>query len=487
MGEDSDRVRVGIPAIGAGEADHAVGLGRQPRVGCLDRLGHPHLPARLTRQLGEQLLLPFLEAGGQGGVSVRRALLLQLHQVGGMLLDRPLRGGRIGIQKLAAVGGPGKRGHHAVVIVVRERVVLVLVTPHTSQGQPQHRPAHRHHDVVELVVADPFLGLGGDLSGEGARHEEAGGRGPLVSRLQHIPRQLHLHKLIEGEVLVQSPNDPVAVVVGSGAESVEFIAATLREPHGIQPVPAPPLAVMLALQQRIDQGVDRSGGSVIEEGGRLLGSGGQPHQVVGQTPQQFLAGGGLAGSELLLLQFGEDKPVDGGLHPGRLGHLGNRHVDQRLKRPELLSFGEVDFPFLSGRRGPVARVGSTQLNPPAEIGNHRFGQLSRGGHLEAVVTQRLQQQALFGFARNNAGTGLAPFGDRGPRVEREFASQLPLFGSIGRVARVAVLHQDRANFLFEEFEVLGFGRRENRGERPQCKTEGRNSSQQLSQRHQHTR
>ena len=99
---------------------------------------------------------------------------------------------------------------------------------------------------------------------------------------------------------------------------------------------------------------------------------------------------------------------------------------------------------------------------------------------------RLQQQTFVGLARHNRGPCLAPLGDRRPGVECQFAPQFSLVRRVGRVARIAVLDQNRADLLFEKVQVLGLGRRQRDGEQAQRHTGQRNSSQQLSQRHQHT-
>ena len=69
----------------------------------------------------------------------------------------------------------GQRRGQGVVVLLRDRVVLVLVAADAAERQAEHRAADRHQHVVELVVADALDRLGGDLSRIRPGHEKAGG------------------------------------------------------------------------------------------------------------------------------------------------------------------------------------------------------------------------------------------------------------------------------------------------------------------------
>ena len=100
---------------------------------------------------------------------------------------------------------------HPVVIAARDRIVFVIVTARAADGEAEEGAAGRREHVVDRVVARAFDFVGGDLRGEDARAEEAGGhQRERVLRLELVARDLPAHELIERHVVIQRLDDEVA-------------------------------------------------------------------------------------------------------------------------------------------------------------------------------------------------------------------------------------------------------------------------------------
>ena len=186
-----------------------------------------------------------------------------------------------------------------------------------------------------------------------------------------------------------------------------------REVDDVHPVPGPALAVMGARQQAIDQPLVGVGRPIVEERRDLLGGRRQPDQVEGEPADQRAPVGLARRPQALLRQLGEDESVD-----RRCGPAGHRRLDRRDGRP-------ADRPerppvaALAGTRGrcrcrrlarSVARVGRTHLDPSAEVGDHRGGELRLGGHRLVAVGRRdrLEEDARLGVPRHDRRTRAAP-------------------------------------------------------------------------------
>ena len=145
----------------------------------------------------------------------------------------------------------------------------------------------------------------------------------------------------------------------------------------------------------------------------------------------------------------------------RIEPVGNDRSANGLKRPEgPVSGGELrsarDWSVATRGmcRAIAAGPGSTQRDPAGEDGDFLRVELAVGGHLEPLVVDRLDDQALLGLAGHDRRSRLAPFEDRLQRVE----PQAP-FLLLVAVARVAVLGQQRPDVLLEELLAGGLGGR----------------------------
>ena len=81
-----------------------------------------------------------------------------------------------------------------------------------------------------------------------------------------------------------------------------------------------------------------------------------------------------------------------------------------------------------------------------------------GGHLQILVhvTDRLDQETFFQVARHDGRSGIAAFEQGFACVEQQ--TTLDLF-ALRAVAFVAVVNEQRANFLFEKINPVGVRRR----------------------------
>ena len=82
--------------------------------------------------------------------------------------------GRIGVDLEVGRIGAARVRDQAIIILLRDRIVLVIVAAGAAERQAEHRRAERGDHVVEMIVADQRERLGGRLPGIRARDEEAG-------------------------------------------------------------------------------------------------------------------------------------------------------------------------------------------------------------------------------------------------------------------------------------------------------------------------
>ena len=148
----------------------------------------------------------------------------------------------------------GKRSDQPVIVALRNRIVLVIVTTSAAHGQPQQARAQRGDHIFQLVVAVPLEFLFGLNDVFHSRHEKAGGGTCLrVVGLQQITGDLPADKLIVRHILIQGLDDKVTVVVGRAAILVHFKAVALAKPRQVEPMSSPAFAVVLVIEQPIDQ------------------------------------------------------------------------------------------------------------------------------------------------------------------------------------------------------------------------------------------
>ena len=452
VGAERERVAVIALELARG-GDRISGLLEQRGLCGLERLRIEHLPGSglLLRGVANEpfreprsqlLALKTVGLGGDRGLGRQPGVVL-LFRRGGVGIDAPL-----------LLHSLPEAGNHRVVVAVGDRVVLVVVAAGAADRHAEHaRPERRHH-VVELVVADRLDGLGSDLIGIRPRHEEAGGtRRLVVARLDQIARDLQAKELVVGHIGVDRLDHPVAVMKGTAAVGVELIAAAFAEPHRVEPVAGPAFAEPWACEQPFDKlfvGVGRRVGEKLLEFFRRRRQAGEVEEH--PPSERFLAGLGAGGDGGRLLP-GEDEPVDVVLRPGGVLHVGHRHRRQPAVRPVLSPHLDVDRPLVDDGRGLVAGIGCTHVDPFFEVGDHLVRQFSCRRHLEAVVLEGGEQQALLLLMWHDGGAALPTLGHAVTGIDEQVCLELACPEGLGGVALIAVLHEHRPNFRLEEGNV----------------------------------
>ena len=85
------------------------------------------------------------------------------------------------------------------------------------------------------------------------------------------------------------------------------------------------------------------------------------------------------------------------MKPYRLLSVRQRDFFQRLERPPLFTFVEVDLAFRFDWCLAIARVRCSEIDPLCEVGDHVVRQLAGGRHFHAIILQRFKQQTLRRF------------------------------------------------------------------------------------------
>ena len=330
----------------------------------------------------------------------------------------------------------------------------MIVTTHAPQRQSQHRSADGHQHVIELIIANAFNRLGRNLSGVGTGHQKPRRRRPHITRLQFVPRQLHAQELVVGQVGIERFDHPVAIVVCPRSKPIELVAATFCKPDDIQPVPRPAFPIMLALQQRVDDLLECLRRFVCDEGCHLFRSRRQSNHIEICPAYQLLFRDWSIRGQPQGIVFGSDKAIDRGQHPRCIFDVRRGCDGQGLKRPELAPFLQVDDSHRLYRNLPHSRINRPHVDPLHEISDDLIRQLTTGGHLDAVISESLNQQAVSRLPLDYGRARIAPVQQAGGKIDVQAAFQLLLLVGLGRMASVTMLSQNGPDLLFEELRAL---------------------------------
>ena len=344
------------------------------------------------------------------------------------------------LQGLGAESQRSEEGLQPVVVPGGNGVVLVVVAAGASQRDPQEGLTGGIHHVDQDVPP----ALGGTAFHPHSQRQEGGPDFPLVSKgPEGIARYLLLDEAVVGAILVEGPDDVVAVAPHVGARIFQPAAAGVGIAHQVQPVPSPALAVARVGQQPLDSPGVGLGRSILEEAVHVLGSRRQPDQSEVEPPQQRPAGSAGRRSQSFLLQSGQDEGVDGVGHPILPFDLGNSRLLQLGPGPDglvLLLFpgffsdrhpidpagNEIDF--LRGQGIAAQRHGRLPLPPQAK--HQRAGRAVSGKDGRSVESAALQQR-------------IDRFHDQAAAVR------------LGTVATAAVALQNGPDFLLEAGSAIG--------------------------------
>ena len=135
---------------------------------------------------------------------------------------------------------------------------------------------------------DPVIDLLGQVGStewvQAQREKTQRGQVAPVRAGQKIGRQLPYDKVVVGHVVVQRPDDPVAVGVGKGEAHVH--RSGLRVTGGVQPVARPALSEVRRGEQAVHLTLVRGWAGVRGEVLDLLKRGRQAGEAIAQTPQE---------------------------------------------------------------------------------------------------------------------------------------------------------------------------------------------------------
>ncbi len=213
------------------------------------------------------------------------------------------------LDQAVAVLHARKHRLHREVIRLRNRIELVIVTPRAADGQAEKRAAGRCHHVIQFVSAllarQNYVGTLHLVVC--AAHEKT--RRRIFA--EQIARELFPDELVVRLVLVERANDVIAIRPGVVARRVHLEARRLGEPHHVQPVPRPPLAVARRRQQPLHQSLVSVQTFVRQKRAHFLRRRRQADQIKTQPANQRAPVRFRRGCELLRLQPRENERVNG--------------------------------------------------------------------------------------------------------------------------------------------------------------------------------
>ncbi len=280
-----------------------------------------------------------------------------------------------------------------------------------------------------------------------AAHQEPGRR--VGAHL--VAGQLFEHELRIGHVGVECRDHPIAIRPGVGPRAVCFIAVRFAEPHHVEPVSGPALAVARRSQQSVDEPLVGIARRVGHEGLDLLGRRRQAEQIERGAAYERRAidlGRGLdAGG----LEAGQHECVDRRSQALRVAHARQRRPHWLLERPPVAA-GPFRGRAIEQAQDAILGPGGARRDPgfePGQVLGVDGPAFSLGGHFAAA--DALDQVAGLDVAghdrplpRFTAGAGAG------------FGRQVEPAGRVARaVAGDAVAHQDRSHVALEVDRLAG--------------------------------
>ena len=316
-------------ALGGRFLEDRRSLGRQSRVGRLGltlglRLGGRGRGRGGRGEIFGRLLFPGGEFRAEPALGGLERLTGAGHR-GGQLGEPSLVGRRDHEHAFLAAADVGfmdigEERPEGVEVPLRERVELMVVALGAAGRLAQPGRADRAHAVRQhplLVV----LGLGPAFLGGQQQAVEAGAHlGLDVGVRQQVARHLLQGEAVEPLVLVEAPDDIVAVGPDV-TRGVAVVADGVGVAHDIEPALGETFAVVRAGEQAFHQPGVGVGRAIGDEGIHLFRRGRQAEEVEVEAAGERAAVGLADGAETLRTQPGLDQRVDGRVH-GRRGGLG---------------------------------------------------------------------------------------------------------------------------------------------------------------------
>ena len=209
------------------------------------------------------------------------------------------------------VVGAVEEAEELVVLLLRDRIVLMVVALGAAGGEAQPRGGDGVGPVDELLEA----GLGAVDAGFAVDEYvamEPGGHALLSGWVrQQVAGDLLDGEPVEGHVGVEGVDHPLAVAPGVGPGLIFLIAVRVGVAGEVEPLAGPFFAVVRGGQIAVDESLVGVRPRVGHERGDLFRGGGQAEQVELQAADELRPAGAGRGSEPLFLQAGEDVAVDG--------------------------------------------------------------------------------------------------------------------------------------------------------------------------------
>ena len=265
----------------------------------------------------------------------------------------------------------------------------MIVAAGAVDGQPEERLTGGGDEIVEPVVArlEPV----GRLVVPEPEPVVAGGDKIVGGRIGDlVAGELLEREAIERRVIIEGPDDVIAVAPGMGLVAVALEGVRLGIAHQIEPVPPPLLTVVRRSEEPIDSALPRPRCLVGEKGVHVGLARRQAGEVVGRAPQQCLPVGERRSSEPLLGEPLEYERVDRRRRDAVVGD--GRRINCRHRRPARRAEGPVFLPF--GPRGdPITQRRHLGRGEPRTFGGHL--QVGVGGD------DPLEDQARVSLSRND--------------------------------------------------------------------------------------
>jgi hypothetical protein len=419
-------------------------------LGCVDGVLEPAIGQRIQREArrgrGQRELgparAPGVELGAARRTQLDRSALEFLHlraqplDLGRLLLGRQgqRRRGcrRREVRVQPALVHVVEVGEQAVVVVLRDGVVLVVVAARALEREPEESRAEGVHAVGHVLDA-VFLLDAATLVGLAVQAVEGRGQA-LVARGagQQVAGELGAQEAVVGQVFVERADQPVAPGP-DGALGVGLVAVGVGVARQVEPGGGHALAEARVGEQALDEALVGVAGALGEEEVDLCARRRQAGQVERDAPDQRLALGLRARRQALGLQARQHEAVDRVPAPGLVAQRGQARAARR-------------------HEGPVRRVLGPRGDPAAQQlallrGQRRLLRLRRRHALVGIrAGDAREQQALRRRAGNDREARLA----RGRRAREGVEAQLRLARArVGAVAGEAALGQERADLARE--------------------------------------
>ena len=403
-------------------------------------------------------------------------------------LDRRFERGKLG------VGGPeglrriedhlprsaaGEDPVEGIEILLGDGVKLVIVAAGAGGGEPEERLGID----IDLVLDHLHLVVEGIDRYEAELHHPQMRRadrrfieplGGVPTRIgEEVAGDLLAHELVVGEIVVERPDEVIAVAPRIGKLGVPLAAVRLAVADEIHPVAREALAEARGGEHSVDSGRVGCRRRIGGEGQHLLGAGREPGEDERQPPQEHRRGSDRGRLEAGCVESGGQKAIDRVVGP--IGAACRRWIVavKRLKTPPSATLGEIGRGCGRAGAGGLTRIRGAGRDPGAEGGERVVVEaLAPLRHLETgqLVSQNGEESAVL-WSTGNEDRPPCPTGAHSLAVVEDE----PTFRrTITAVAFLAVLDEHRADPGFEEIKgVIGREpRRRDRAEhhrRPQAR------------------